>query len=722
MNKKKKSDSRNTTQFSIASLLAGSLSALFGIEFAIYLAADETQKKSTKMAMLADRFTPVQKRMSDLVRTGDIQLKQGQYDGVRKTCHTISSLLKEFYRKTVSPEYVYPLVARVFYRLMVNIGDCLFQKGDSKAALNFYMDVLAYYPEDQHLLKKIARMNYTLGYGALPEAEKYYRMAQQVDPEDLEVYENIGRILAVQPERKEDALFLYREAMNYCKTDLDRIRFYLHMRALDAEDADIPLRIGRLYQRMGMFSEARRYMETARSLNPDGWAALDLAYLSIILNDLPRAEELLYGNNFEEDGEQFYAQYYFLGLLKEEEDFVEEARYYLRKVPENSPYYWKALVIRARLALQEGDLSKATNLVTKIPDKKRSNLGWEYLELSESLAANWKGQSPGQSEYWQEQLKNQEPNYFLWKDIRKRSMGPGFWRKYEAMEVLGSGPSGQVWLSRDRYLGHNVVIKQLSSLFLKDPATLRRIQGQLRSWRDLNSPRIVHVYEECYYNGNFFYSMEYLKGHTLQDYIRRWAPLPITGAAGMMLQLCYALNDLYRQKRDISHGNLKTENIFLTPGSYLKITDFDYLWAVEGTKVFNSKFLKQHPGFLRSFLYAAPERFDVKGMLNGLWGKLQSGGDNIEMVMHGVDHRADLFSLGVIFFELVTGFLPFREPTLKALLSFHRSRSLPSLRELNPTIPFELEDIILRLMARDPYHRFSSPLEVAEAIKKVKVS
>lgn len=184
MNYKKKAENDKTTSyFSVASIFSGSLSALFGIEFGIYLTTDETQKNNTKMAMLADRFAPGQKQMVDLVKAADIQLKAGQYEGVKKTCHMINSLLKELYRETVSAADVYPMVAQAFYRLMIHIGDGLFDKGASKDALSFYLELLAYFPEDKDLLKKIARMNYTMGLPGLPEAERYYRKAQRLDPD-----------------------------------------------------------------------------------------------------------------------------------------------------------------------------------------------------------------------------------------------------------------------------------------------------------------------------------------------------------------------------------------------------------------------------------------------------------------------------------------------------------------------------------------------------------
>ncbi len=724
MNYRKKVDQgKDSSPQSSAALLSGALGALLGLEFGLYMAADEAQKNSTKMAMLADRFTPAQRHMADLFSALEIQLQGGHYEGVQKTCRMIHTLCRELYRQAVPAEHVFPLAARISYRLLLQIGDKLFDEGNSREALGFYMELLPTYPRDLALCKRIARMNYTLGLPGLSEAERYYRLALQLDPHDLEIYENIGRLLEVMPERQTDAPFIYREALQYCKSDLERIRFYVRLRELEAEDHEIPQRIGRLYQRMGMYMEARRYLEMAHGLNPTGWPALDLAYLAILLNDLQRAEKLLSETQHrrEQDDEHFYTRCYLLALLREEEGRRVEARSYLEIISPGSKVYWPAVLLKVRLALQDEDLVGASTQLAKIPKSQLSKLGWEYLETCAHLAADWKKLNPRQSTIWDEKLKEEEPNYTLWKDIKKRSMGPGFWRKYEAIEILGQGPAGQVWLGRDRYRGHSVAIKQLAPFFLQDPVVLRRIQGLLRFRRELSTPRVASVFEECYYNGYFFYALEYIEGLTLREQNRRRSPLLIIEAAGLVVRICQALHDLYRTKKDVSHGNLKAENIFVLPDQSVKIVDFDYLWALEGTKVFPAGKLKEYQAFLPSFCHAAPERFEIRGKLDGLWSRRSTAGDNIEMAVHGVDQRADLFSLGVIFYELVTGFLPCGEPTLKNIITFHRSKSLPSPRLFNPTIPLDLEDIIMRLLARDPDHRFQSPLEVAEAIKKAKI-
>jgi serine/threonine protein kinase len=142
---------------------------------------------------------------------------------------------------------------------------------------------------------------------------------------------------------------------------------------------------------------------------------------------------------------------------------------------------------------------------------------------------------------------------------------------------------------------------------------------------------------------------------------------------------------------------------------------------MEGTKVFTADILKNYRQFTGTFLYAAPERFDSRGF----WSvrvKNRGRGDSLEAAVQGVDHRADLYSLGVILFELLTGVLPFKEYSVRGVVRFHRSfKAWPSPRVFNPALPVDLEEIILRLLCRNPSDRYATPAELGEAIKKAKL-
>jgi len=411
--------------------------------------------------------------------------------------------------------------------------------------------------------------------------------------------------------------------------------------------------------------------------------------------------------------------YYLLGLINEGEEKWVEARNNYLNIPPGAPLYWEARVGMARALLHEGKYLEAEELARSIPGEQRNILEAEYLELCELLE---KGEGKKcRSISWREYLRETEPLYELKKDIRKRSMGPAFWRKYEFLEVYGNGPVGQVLLGRERNGGRKVAIKQIDETLTADPVVIRRFQGLLKTIRNFTTPYIVPVYEDCCYNGRFFFAMEYMEGDSLAKYIRLRAPLPLTDASAIALQVCSALDYLYNRNRAMSHGALKPENILFSAGGSVKISDFDILWALEGTKMFTSDLSQKYRSFLRTFLYAAPERFDSRGFFSSRRrGRSQS--DTLETAIQGVDHRADLYSLGVILFELLTGFLPFKENSCEAVIRFHRNqKSWPSPRLFNPALPPDLEEIILKLLNRNPHHRFATPAELREAIKKAKI-
>ena len=648
-----------------------------------------------------------QTKVLNLLSAAEIQRTAGQYDSLKKTCHLIYSLAKDCYPKNADLKRRDVFFCQLSFSLFSEIGDYLAGKGFPGEALKFYQELFNLFPEDMTIVKKIARTYYTMGPHYLPEAERYYRLALTDNPEDLEIAENLGRVLYASPGGQEEARLVYRNALLHCRTDMDKLRFYSHLSALSPDDSDIFLRMGRLYQRQGMFIEAKRCLEEAHNIHNDPWETLNLAYLYYLLNDFRKAEVLL--DSLPHGDEQLsHASRYLLGLIKEGEGRLDEASALLKEVPPESAYYWKASVGLARVYLHQGNYLEAENLARRIPLEERTNLGVDFLELCEMLEDVLQRECRFKAEEWRDHISKSIPSFHLKKAVHKRSMGSKFWRKYEALEVVGRGPVGQVLLGRERRKGFKVAIKHLYQDFLVDPLVVRRLQGILQTSRYLDkyNSYVVRTYEDSFFQGSFFYAMEYMEWD-LASVIKTWAPAPTKVVTEIAVQICDALTYLYSRNSDSLHGGLKPENILFSANKELKISGFDFLSALEGKRVFSVKDINKRPSFLRTFSYFAPERFSNRGFLK-----------NLKVAFEGVDLRADLYSLGVILFELATGFLPFETQSVQALLAFHKTRTHVLPRFFNPSIHPGLEEIIVTLMAKEPSQRFSIPGEVKEAIQK----
>lgn len=706
--------------FSFSDFLSGYLEALFGAKFGFYLSSLERSGKH-RASFAQKKFTFEQQKVINLLQIIEDAFTGGKMENVKKYALVMVALLKDLYNtRRIPAGFRQKFFSGILYKLFVQLGDYLLSHGLAVEALIFYQELLNHFPRDTFLIKKAARAFYLRGPFFWPQAEQLYRQILEQSPQDLEAYEALGRLLENIPGRENEAFLIYREALRHCRTDMAKIRFYLYLLSLSPDDYNLLLRLGRLFLRQGIFIESRYYLEEAFKRQQNPWTALDLGRVCLLLNELGRAREVaaaLYGKeNLCPSG------YYLYGLINEFEEDWEKARQNYLNVPPDAELYWEARAGAARVLLNEGKypeaLELAQQLLSSLPAEQKSVFEKEYLELCKSMEDN----APGNFYYstWRENLRESEPYYELKKDIYKRNMGAAFWRKYEFQEVFGAGPSGEVFLGRERNTGGRVVIKQLDVQFSSNPVVIRRIQGLLKTLRRLSSLYIVKVFEDCYFNNRFFFAMEYMEGDSLAKFIRLRTPLPLTEAFSIAFKVCSALDYLY-SSNGTYHGNLKPQNILFSAEGNVKIGDFDMLWLLEGARVFSGDIFKKYASFKETFLYAAPERFSDKSLL--LRRKSQSRSNSLEAAVHGgVDHRADLYSLGVILFELLTGFLPFKKNSIQAIVRFHRGcKTWPSPRLFNPALPPEVEEIVLRLLNRNPDSRYATPAELKEAIKKAKI-
>ncbi len=712
---------------SLAQLLDGSFSALLILPAGTKLEPKDLHDDVKLDALLQNAY-PEQKRALELIQIAEMQFFTESFTASLKTCNELYSLLEGFYNKRRVDTQKYTLLKRVFNRIWEATGDCLLSRNLTEEALLFYEEVLRNNPQDINIIKKKGRLFYTRGATGLSEAEYLYRKAVKLNPRDLDIYENLGRVMEACEEGEKEAAFIYREALSQCRTDLEYIRFYLRLYGLMPDDTSVVLRLGKLYHRLGMYNQAMRYLEEAWERSGNTWIALDLSWLYLMTNELLRGEELLkkaeagIKNSAGENAaflEAFHCKKnYLMGLLREEERDYAAAEEFYRAVATTAKFYGLAQAGLVRIALHKGDFKGAQAILRIIPPAVRFEMEKDYFELCRLMEETLAAEHPAHAATWCEVASTVDLDYQLKRDIYKRSMGSAFWRKYEIIDLIANGPAGQVYLGREQARGRKIAIKQIQATFLKDPQTVRRLQGRLKLMQDIDQPGLLFPEGDCYYNGDLYFVMEYMEGGNLAEKLKQ-APFSLEYLLKIARKLLMSLDYLYRYKKAYLHGAIKPENILFDRKEFPIISDFDLIETIEGSKMFSSPFIRQHPAFLRTYLYAAPERFNWKSSLLTFITGRGLGSESPEMALEGVDHRADLYSLGVILFEMATGLLPCGGADIKSLRSYHRSTLIPLALRLNPAIPEALDEVISGLLQKDPRQRFATPAAVLKRMQMI---
>ncbi|MFI5316320.1 MAG: protein kinase [Myxococcota bacterium] len=251
--------------------------------------------------------------------------------------------------------------------------------------------------------------------------------------------------------------------------------------------------------------------------------------------------------------------------------------------------------------------------------------------------------------------------------------------RYEIIEQIGRGGMGVVFRARDKRLGREVALKRLPENLRDHPAAVQLFLREARAAAALNHPNIVTLFDADQEEQTFFITMELLEGDPLHVILRRAGRLSARDCARLGVQICAGLD--YAHERRIVHRDIKTANLFFTRGKVVKIMDFGLAKMVEEVRR-SATLIGGTP------YYMAPE---------------QALGES-------VDARADIYALGVTFFELVTGGVPFREGDVTY---HHRHSPPPDPRTRAEGIPDGFAELILEMMAKDPARRCASAALVA---------
>lgn len=254
--------------------------------------------------------------------------------------------------------------------------------------------------------------------------------------------------------------------------------------------------------------------------------------------------------------------------------------------------------------------------------------------------------------------------------------------RYEILSLIGQGGMADVYKARDTILNRVVAIKVLRAKLSDDAMALVRFQREASAASRLSHPNVVDIYDVGEYEGMHYIVMEFIRGRTLKELIAQRGALDVDEAIGVMKQLVSAINHAHEHK--IIHRDIKPQNVLVKDDGTIKITDF-------GIAVANGSVqLTYNNTVMGSAHYLAPETTQGKEP----------------------NEQVDIYSLGIVFYELLTGHVPFTGKTPTEIAIKHLRKPIPYVRDFNPNIPQSVENIVLKATAKNLEDRYISCKEM----------
>ena len=254
--------------------------------------------------------------------------------------------------------------------------------------------------------------------------------------------------------------------------------------------------------------------------------------------------------------------------------------------------------------------------------------------------------------------------------------------RYEIIKTIGEGGMANVYLAKDTILDRHVAIKVLRGDLANDEKFVRRFQREALSASSLTHPNIVEIYDVGQDDGDYFIVMEYIPGKNLKQLIKKRGGLTVEEVVDIMLQITSAMSTAHDAL--IIHRDLKPQNILIQDDGGIKITDFGIAMALNATQ------LTQTNSAMGSVHYFPPEQASGKG----------------------ATLKSDVYSLGIMMYELLTGELPFRGENAVEIALKHLKEPLPDLKDKVSNIPQAVENIVIKATSKNPKNRYNNANEM----------
>ena len=259
--------------------------------------------------------------------------------------------------------------------------------------------------------------------------------------------------------------------------------------------------------------------------------------------------------------------------------------------------------------------------------------------------------------------------------------------RYQIIKSIGEGGMANVYLAYDTILDRDVAVKVLRGDLSNDEKFVRRFQREALNASSLSHPNIVEVYDVGDDNGQYFIVMEYIDGKNLKDLVKKRGKLTVTEVVDIMSQIADGLSVAHDSY--IIHRDIKPQNIMILENGLVKITDFGIAMAMNATQ------LTQTNSVMGSVHYLPPEQASGKGSTL----------------------KSDIYSMGILMYELLTGTLPYRGENAVEIALKHLKEPLPSIRDEIEDLPQSVENIILKSAAKNPKNRYNDAREMYEDLK-----
>jgi eukaryotic-like serine/threonine-protein kinase len=262
--------------------------------------------------------------------------------------------------------------------------------------------------------------------------------------------------------------------------------------------------------------------------------------------------------------------------------------------------------------------------------------------------------------------------------------------RYRVLRRIGSGGMADVYCAEDNHLGRQVAIKVLHRRFAQDQEFVERFRREAKSAAGLNHPNVVGVFDRGEHEGTYYIAMEFLEGRTLKDIIAAEAPLPQERVIDLGLQILQAAG--FAHRHGVIHRDFKPHNVIVDELGHAKVTDF---------------------GIARAGASEMTETGSIMGTAQYLSPEQAQG--------HAVTATSDIYSIGVMLYEMLAGRLPFEGDSAVAVALKHLSEPPPPISHWRPDVHPALEAVVMAALAKDPAHRWQSAEDLAAGLEGARI-